>query len=275
MTAPLAPVATPFLKSVGGKRQLLPQLLPHIPARFGRYHEPFVGGGALFFHLHAAGRIRKGATLSDVNERTVRAWRGVRDNVETVIDLLRGYPYNEAFFYDLRRWPIDARTDAEVAAWRIYLSKAGFNGLYRENRSGQCNTPFGRYTNPRICDDAGLRRCSAALAGVDLRIEDFGRAAVRAKRGDLVFADSPYVPLSETSSFTAYSAGGFGLEDQVRLRDAARSMKLRGVRVLLTNSSAPTVRELYADFALTPMSARRAVSCQIEGRGPVTELLIA
>jgi DNA adenine methylase len=268
-------LAHPFLKSVGGKRQLLPQIFPLLPARFRRYHEPFLGGGALFFALANAGRLAKGATLSDVNERTVRAWRGVRDDVEGVIRELGTYRYDRDLYYTARARPIGRGTDTEVAAWRIYISKAGFNGLYRENRAGQCNTPFGRYTNPTICDADGLRVASAALQDVDIRLEDFRTAFARASRGDFMYLDPPYVPLTETACFTSYTAGGFTWEDQRRLCEEARAAKARGVKVLLSNSAAPAVVELYQGFHVTEVSARRAVSCHSETRGPVRELLIA
>lgn len=277
MTATPPPIlAAPFLKSVGGKRQLVPQILPHVPATFGRYHESFLGGGAVYFALHNLGLIRHGAVLSEANRRTARAWMGVRDDVETVIRLLRTYRYEREAYYEERARPIDGQCDAAVAAWRIYISKCGFNGLFRENRSGGCNVPFGRYKNPKICDAEGLRAASRALQGVEIRHEDFAEAAARMEPGDFAYFDPPYAPLSETASFTGYTAAGFGARDHARLRDALRELKARGVHVLASNSSAPLVSDLYADgFTLTPVQARRAVSCQAEGRGPVREFLIA
>src|ERR1700730_18608321 len=141
----------------------------------------------------------------------------------------------------MREVEIDARSDAEVAAWFIYLNKAGFNGLYRVNRRNRFNVPFGRYTNPTICDEVTLRASSAALAGTELLTADFEVVTARAKPGDFVYFDPPYVPLSTTSSFTSYTAGGFGPEQQTRLRDAMRGLKKRDIRVLLSNSSAPFV----------------------------------
>ncbi|MFN7145828.1 MAG: DNA adenine methylase, partial [Myxococcota bacterium] len=145
--SPSLPRPRPFLKWVGGKRQLLPALGRHVPARFSRYHEPFLGGGALFFHLQP-GR----AVLSDTNARLIRTWKGVRDHVEDVIGLLAAWPHDRAFFEALRARPIDDASDAEVAAWFIYLNRTGFNGLYRVNRKNIFNVPFGSYANPTICD---------------------------------------------------------------------------------------------------------------------------
>src|ERR1019366_10775830 len=153
----------PFIKGAGGKRQLLPSLLQHTPPKAARYFEPFIGGGALFFALRP-----KRAVLADVNARLIRTYKGVQNNVEEVIGLLRSYPHNPTFFYKFREKNIDTGSDAEVAAWFIYLNKTGFNGLYRVNRDNRFNVPFGRYTNPNICDESTLRACSAALADAEL-----------------------------------------------------------------------------------------------------------
>jgi DNA adenine methylase len=262
--------ARPFLKWVGGKRQLLPHLASNVPRCLGRYFEPFVGGGALFFHLQP-----RNAVLADANERLIRTYRGIRDDVEGVIDLLRRYPYDPEFYYRTRDVPIDRRSDVEVAAWFIYLNRAGFNGLYRVNRQNQFNVSFGRYANPTICDAPNLRACSEALRGVELIIGDFAAAVRGARRGDFVYFDPPYVPLSATSCFTSYAAEGFGADDQRRLRATAAALKKRGVRVLLSNSSAPFVRELYAgSFEAIEVYASRAVNCRSDRRGAVKELLL-
>jgi DNA adenine methylase len=260
----------PFLKWVGGKRQVLPALLDRAPSRFGTYFEPFLGGGALFFAL----RPRE-AVLADVNERLVRTYRGVRDSVEEVIERLGTYPHDKRFFLRMRKDDVDQRSDAEVAAWIIYLNRTCFNGLYRVNAENRFNVAFGRYVNPRICDAEGLRECARALASAELLVGDFADVATRAGRGDFVYFDPPYVPRSATSCFTSYDPGGFDTPDQVRLRDIAVALKARGAHVLLSNSSAPLVRTLYQrHFQLTDVEARRAVNCKGEGRGAITELLI-
>jgi DNA adenine methylase len=260
----------PFLKWAGGKRQLLPSLLRYAPRDAATYFEPFIGGGALFFALQP-----KRAVLADVNERLIRTYRGVKNNVDEVIRQLKDFKYTPEFFYRFREKDIDAGTDADVAAWFIYLNKTGFNGLYRVNRENRFNVPFGRYVNPTICDEGTLRACSAALANAELLIEDFASVIKEAKRGDFVYFDPPYVPLSATSSFTSYTSQGFDHEQQKRLRDTARKLKKRGVRVLLSNSSAPSVRELYADgFDITEVSATRLVNSKASARGAIVELLI-
>lgn len=262
----------PFVKWVGGKRQLLREIAALTPERFGRYFEPFVGGGALFFSLRP-----RDAFLSDANERLVRTYRAVRDEPESVIGLLSSYPHDQAFYMELRARGIDAASDIEVAAWFIYLNRTGFNGLYRVNQAGRFNVPFGRYANPTICDADNIRACSRALQSATLARSDFWQAeATTAETGDFVYFDPPYVPLSATSSFTAYQAGGFSSDDQRRLRDLAARLVRRGVHVLLSNSSAPLVRELYGapPFEIHEVAAKRSVNCKAGGRGAVKELLI-
>lgn len=262
--------AHPFLKWVGGKRQLVPRLLEHVGQIKGTYHEPFVGGGALFFALRPAR-----AVLSDGNERLIRTYKGIRDNVEGVIAQLQEWPYDKDFFYGQRKRDIDTCADVDVAAWMIYLNRAGFNGLYRVNSRNQFNVPFGRYTNPTICNADNLRACSTALQGIGLHHAPYVSILSRAKRGDFVYFDPPYVPLSATSYFTSYTADGFTREDQVALRDVALQLKKRGIRVLLSNSSAGLVRELYADgFEMAEVMMARNVNCKPGGRGKVPELIM-
>jgi DNA adenine methylase len=264
-----------FIKFVGGKRQLLSELMKHVPEVLrgdARYFEPFVGGGAMFFN-GALGCVS--VILSDTNERLIRTYKGIRDDVDGVITLLKKSPYEADFFYKMRAMDIDARSDAEVAAWFIYLNKTCFNGLYRVNRKNGFNVPFGLYTNPTICDEPNLRACSRVLQTVKLLTTDFETAVMSATAGDFVYFDPPYVPLSATSSFTSYTSVGFGSDDQVRLRDVALLLKKRGVHVLLSNSAAPLVRELYGNgFKIHEVSAIRSINSKAEGRGAIKELVI-
>ena len=275
------PASRPFVKWAGGKRRLLRDLQGDIPERFGRYHEPFVGGGALFFHL--AGRrppaSEPWAVLSDANRRLVRTYRAVRDQPKRLIERLREHAadHSKDSFYAVRALDPDSFVDdVEVAAWFIYLNKTGFNGLYRVNRKGGFNVPMGRYKNPNICDGDNLRACSRALQGVDIRHEGFEKAASRAVDGDFVYFDPPYVPASATANFTAYTSDGFGFAEQERLRDVARDLKGRGVRVILSNSDTPPVRSLYQrGFAKRQVMMTRAVNSRATKRGSVPELLIS
>jgi DNA adenine methylase len=262
--------AKPFLKWVGGKRQLLSELLKHVPDEFNAYHEPFLGGAALFYALEP-----DSAVLSDLNDRLLRTYKSVRDEPMAVIALLETYPYDKEFYLRLRAVDIDNRSDAEVAAWMLYVTKTGFNGLYRVNKSGGFNVPFGRYNNPTICDSGRLMTCSAALQNVTLAHGDFMGVEERAKSGDFVYFDPPYVPLNATSSFTSYTRDGFTIDDQIRLRDLALRLKESGVHVLLSNSSAEVIRELYSPkFNVKEVMASRSINSKASGRGKVAELLM-
>ena len=276
-SAPLAQ-PKPFIKWVGGKRRLLDDLLVEIPENFSRYHEPFVGGGALFFSL-ARKVEKKGrwATLSDANQRLVRTFRAVRDEVDLVVMKLREYArgHSQEHFYAVRAMNVDAMDDVETAAWFIYLNKTAFNGLYRVNRKGGFNVPIGRYANPRICDEPALRIASWALQGAEIHHEDFGTVADRADAGDVVYFDPPYVPASDSANFTSYTRDGFTMADQTRLRDVASDLKMRDVQVMLSNSDTPEVRDLYRQgFDHKRVLCGRAINCKGGKRGRVGELVI-
>jgi DNA adenine methylase len=270
--------AYPFLKWVGGKRRVLPQIMDKAPHTWERYHEPFLGGGALFFSL-AAQRPRPAgwAFISDQNERLVRTFRAVRDSVEELILCLEQHAalHDKTHYYEVRSWDIDPQSDVALAAWMIYLNKTGFNGLYRVNRQGRFNVPMGRYKNPAICDAANLRACAAALQGVEILHEGFDAVLERATGGDFVYFDPPYVPASKTASFTSYTADGFTLDDQERLRDVARILKDSDVSIMLSNSDVPRVRKLYTPgFRKHTIQVSRAINCQSDKRGTVGELII-
>ncbi len=266
-------IASPIFKAAGGKTQLLPKLLPYVPEKIGTYYEPFVGGAALFFAL--APRLRR-AVLGDANERMMRTYMGVRDEVDEVIRLLGRMRYEKKFYYRQRKRNPETMDEAEVAAWFIYMNKCGFNGLYRVNKQGGFNVPFGKYTNPTICDEPGLRACSAILrkTRANLRTTDFEKTVRSAERRDFVYFDPPYVPISDTANFTAYTVDGFGHEDQVRLRDTAVALKKRGVVVVLSNHDVPIVRKLYKGFKFERVKAKRNINSKASKRGPVWEVII-
>ncbi len=269
-------VPRPFLKWAGGKSQLLPELESRLPARFNDYHEPFVGGGALFFRLWSTGRLRR-AHLSDANAELINVWRRIKTNLPEVIAALRTHEggNDPETFYRVRA--IDpAQLSAPARAARIlYLNRTCFNGLYRENSRGRFNVPFGRYANPRILDEENLRAAARALRNATIRQDGFDAVQERARPGDLVYFDPPYHPLSSTSSFTDYSRGGFTQEDQAKLADLFTQLAGRGVHVVLSNSSAPFILKLYAKRGrIHRVRARRAINSKAERRGAVTELII-
>jgi DNA adenine methylase len=269
---PLDLDAKPFVKWVGGKRQLLSSISKYAPTleAGATYHEPFIGGGAVFFYLQP----RK-AVLTDSNQRLIRTYRGIKSDVEGVIKLLRSYPHEKGFYLEMRARQIDEEDDVTVAAWFIYLNRTGYNGLYRVNSKNGFNVPFGDYKKPTICDPDNLRACARALRGARIEKRDFGSVLTRAKKGDFVYFDPPYIPLTATSRFTDYTSEGFSDAEQVRLRDVALELKRRGVTVLLSNSSAPRVYDLYEPyFECVEVDARRSVNCDPNGRGRIVELLI-
>lgn len=270
-------VPRPFLKWAGGKGQLLPQLLARVDGcgGYARYHEPFVGGGALYFEMFRTDRLGGSAPyLSDSNDNLIATYRAIQQDVEAVIALLQehGARHSEAFFYQLRaQEPVDL---TERAARVIYLNKSCFNGLYRENASGKFNTPWGKYVAPIICDAENLRAVAAALADVRLEARPFETVLDCAKPGDFVYFDPPYHPVSKTANFTAYAKGRFGEDQQRRLAEVYRELDAKGVKVLLSNSMTPLVCELYRGFEIDEVLARRSVNSNGDGRGKVAEALV-
>jgi DNA adenine methylase len=264
--------ARPFLKWAGGKSQLLEQFGPLLPPRssYRRYIEPFVGSGALFFHLRPLV-----AELSDVNREIVDCYRAVRSRPEQVIRQLEKHRYDERHYYEVRA-NVPTKS-AERAARTIYLNKTGYNGLYRVNASGLFNVPMGRYANPGFQSPtlfATIRACSRALASARLAWGDFEVAMKGAGGGDFVYLDPPYVPVSETSDFTSYARGGFGWSEQERLAAACRALWRRGARIMLSNSDTKSVRELYRGFRIDVVHAARSINSHGAKRGKVREVVV-
>ncbi len=267
----MTPRPQPLLKWAGGKRQLAVTILSRLPARIDTYYEPFVGGGAVFFALAAEGRFRR-AVLSDRNPDLVCVYRAVQENVESVIDALAAMRHTEAEYYRIREQR--PRSAARRAARIIYLNKTGYNGLYRVNRAGQFNVPFGRYENPRICDAENLRAVAGVLEQVEISVDDFASAARKARPGDAVYFDPPYMPVSKTASFASYHSEPFGLREHERLAELFGDIERRGVSAVLSNSDTPETRRLYEPFAHEFVRARRAINSNAGRRGAVNELLV-
>lgn len=264
-------VARPLLKWAGGKRQLLDAIRRRLPNEIDTYYEPFVGGGAVFFSLAMEGRFRR-AVLSDQNAELIETYQAVRDDVESVIGELRKFRHSEEAYYKIRA--TKPRTPARRAARMIYLNRTGYNGLYRVNRSGKFNVPYGRYVRPNICDEERLYAVAEALAGVRLIVSDFERTVRRAKEGDVVYFDPPYVPVSATARFAEYHHTAFGDEEHQRLADLFGRLWDRGVHAVLSNSDTPKTRNLYAPYVHEFVSARRSINSAPGGRGVTSELLV-
>lgn len=261
-----------FVKWAGGKTSLLPTLLECVPKQFGTYFEPFVGGGALFFALKRADRIKR-ACLNDSNSQLIAAYKVIKSDVEVVMHDLRKMKNEVAYYYRMRaRYNSPTDTHSKESLF-IYLNKTCFNGLHRVNKENKFNVPFGKYANPLICDEENLIACSAALRNTQLHSRDFQSEVVQA--GDFVYFDPPYLPRLKTD-FTAYGPDKFSFDDHVRLRDHALMLKKRGAHVLISNSGSEDARELYSSrqFKIREVQGRRSISAGGEHRGYMPDLLI-
>jgi DNA adenine methylase len=265
--------AQPFLKWAGGKRQLLSEIAKHIPPRINTYYEPFVGGGAVFFDLYNK-KLFKKAQLSDLNKDLINTYMAIQKLLPAVITRLKNMPYEQDFYYKTRAQDPNNMSPSGEAARMIYLNRTCFNGLYRVNKKGKFNVPMGRYKNPKILDAALLKAVSAALKKVTISHLDFENAVVGADETSFIYFDPPYLPLSETSSFTAYDACGFCYDEQVRLARLMFSLKELNIRALLSNSDTPETRKLYKGLEIHTVFAKRRINSKGDKRGKVTELLV-
>lgn len=257
-----APVAKPILKWAGGKTQMLGELMPRVPKTYGRYIEPFFGGGALFFSLKP-----ENAIIADSNPELINMYIQVAHHVDDVIECLQKYENTSEMFYEVRSLDWQTLPKAEAAARTIYLNKTCFNGLYRVNRSGQFNTPFGKYKNPKICDIEALRLASEALRKAEILCGDYILVLEHyAQPGDFVFLDPPYLPISENSDFKRYTKEQFYEDDHVELAKMIDTLHERGCYVILTNSNHPIVHQLYEQYKIEVIQTKRHISCHGDTR---------
>ncbi len=265
---------TPLLKWVGGKRGLIKHYDKFFPISFNRYYEPFFGGGAVYFHLLSKGRIQK-AKLSDINKELLNVYTVIKTSVEALIRELKSGKYvnDKEVFYNIRA---EELSDPILRATRlIYLNRTCYNGLYRVNKQGKFNVPYGKYPkNVRIFDEKNMRNVSESFQNVVLTDEDFEKAVKNARKDDFVYFDPPYVPLTDTAYFTDYTSEGFGIKEQERLAKVFRELDERGCLVMESNSSASIIGELYKGFDIQTVHAKRYISCDPNGRGGVKETFI-
>lgn len=261
--------ASPFLKWAGGKGRLLAQFEDLFPKHFNRYFEPFVGAGAVFFHLDP-----QRAVLSDTNPDLVACYRVLQQDVDSLIELLRMYRYDRDFYYHVRELDPAHLSHVQRAARMIFLNKTCFNGLWRVNRRGQFNVPFGDYKNPKILNEDNLRAVSATLQGVDIHLRPFQDIENEARANDFVYMDPPYHPVSATSSFTSYGADDFRPDDQRHLAETFRKLDAKGCKLMLSNSDTPFIRELFDGYRIEQVWAARAINRDASKRGAVSEVVV-
>ena len=271
--------AQPFLKWAGGKSQLLEQFEPFFPKTIRSYCEPFLGGGAVFFHLKA--RFPKmRAKLWDNNAELVNCYKVVRDELPELTSRLDEHlesfrARGQTYYYEVRSRHQPAGA-VERAARMIFLNKTCYNGLWRVNGRGQFNVPIGSYRPERVTlyDPKNLLAASAALQDVDVDVQDFRKTLSTAGKDTFVYVDPPYFPLSSTANFTSYTQEVFGRAEQEQLAELVGAAARRGALVMLSNSDTPTTRKLYTDFNLQTVQARRAVNCDGSKRGRISELVV-
>jgi DNA adenine methylase len=275
------PQSYPYVKWAGGKTQLLSEIDKTIPSEFNQYFEPFLGGGAMFFHIISNKDIQFTAYLSDVNEELINAFNVIKNDVEKLIEVLKNheveYKKNPLEYYYELRSNIKSTNNIQRAARFITLNKTCYNGLYRVNKKGIFNVPIGRYKNPVICDSDNLKKVSVALrySKAQIQVSDYKVILLqKAEEDDFIYLDPPYNPTSSTASFTNYTNTGFNDNDQKELADIFKKLDDRKCKVLLSNSDTPLIRKLYCDFTIQDVQALRAINCKGSKRVGHKELLI-
>ncbi len=265
----------PFLKWVGGKRQLMPIIRKHLPAKFNTYYEPFIGGGAVLFEIQP-----KKAVINDFNQELINTYKIIKSNPIELIQDLKLHLNESDYFYNIRA--LDRQEEFEdlsslkKASRILYLNKTCYNGLYRVNNSGEFNSPFGKYKNPNIVNEITIKAVSKFLNENDITIinGDFEKAVEKAKKGDFVYFDPPYDPVSKSSNFTGYVQGGFNMFDQIRLRELCDKLNEKGVKFLLSNSSTSFILDQYSKYNISTVKANRSINSNASKRGEVNEVLI-
>jgi DNA adenine methylase len=274
---PVTIKARPFIKWVGGKTQLLPEIEAVLPETFTGYFEPFIGGGAVFFHLANQGRF-KTAKINDFNPEISRLYGVIKaepHKLMAALDTMASKGFTREVYNEIRAAEYDPVEEWDLSAARtIYLNKTGFNGLYRQNKKGEFNAPWGKRDDVTLYNRDVILACSEALQNTAIETGDFALATHRAGPGSVVYMDPPYVPLTATSDFKSYTSEGFTLEDQKRVAATFKRLVDKGVHAIVSNSDTEVVRDLYQGYEIRTVMARRAVNSQGDKRGPVPEVLV-
>lgn len=265
----------PVVKWAGGKSKVINCLQAYFPTTFNNYHEPFFGGGAVFFTMFSdAVGTSKSFYISDLNEELINLYEVIRDDIVKLIELLNNHEYNETYYYEIRRQDPSQLNKIERASRMLYLNKTCFNGLWRVNRKGQFNVSFGKYDNPQIYDEVALLQASFAFKHSNLFCADFEYVLLNARCGDFVYLDPPYYPVSSTANFTSYTANLFNLDDHIRLKSVFDELSNRGCYVALSNSDTTQIKNLYNDYNIKTVKALRSINSDANKRGAIDELLI-
>jgi DNA adenine methylase len=267
---------TPFLKWAGGKRQLIKYIRDYVPLEYNKYYEPFVGAGAVFFDL-----LPDNAVINDINSELINVYNVIKYNVEELISDLKKHKNSAEYFYSIRELDrnitlYESLSDVEKASRTIFLNKTCYNGLYRVNKSGHFNTPFGKYKNPEIVNADLLRKISEYFNNSNIIIlnRDFEDAIIDVSSCDFVYFDPPYDPLTETSNFTSYYQLKFGKDDQIRLKKVCDELNKKGIKFLLSNSNTDFILDLYSEYNIEFIKAKRAINSNPNKRGEITEILV-
>lgn len=270
------PLVQPIVKWVGGKRQLVESIKKLLPEHYSTYCEPFLGGGALLFALQP-----KKAIVNDLNKDLIITYKMIRDNVDDLLESLKNHNNTSEYFYNIRdidrdRNSYENLSDIEKASRLLYLNKTCYNGLYRVNSSGEFNVPFGNYKNPAIVNESILRAVSIYLSSNTIQFMscDYETVLKKLRKGSFVYLDPPYDPISDTSSFTGYTKSGFGRNEQIRLKECCDKLHEKGIKFMLSNSNTQFIRDLYKDYQIIVVNAKRNINCDSNKRGEIEEVII-
>jgi len=269
-------LVAPVVKWVGGKRQVIDQITKYVPKTFSAYYEPFLGGGAVLFELQP-----KKAVVNDINSELINLYEVIKDNVEKLIEDLKQHRNEEDYFYTIRDLDRDKDrynrlTPVQKASRTIYLNKTCYNGLFRVNKAGEFNAPFGNYKNPNIVNEVTLRAVSNYFnkAKITFTCKDFEEVLKGAGKGAFVYLDPPYDPVSDTASFTGYDKGGFDRDEQMRLKKTCDKLNQKGIKFLLSNSATGFIKDFYKDYRIEVIRAKRPINSKADKRGEIDEVLV-